>query len=74
MHPRLRGSNGNGENLPNPRDISNGVFNGGWSPPESKVHTHMLPYFSVFVNNDVVSTPNIQLGKKWFDMISLYEI
>lgn len=60
LYPRTLGKNGN--QLPNPRDISNKIFKSIPSSPKSGKFNVALTHFGQFVDHDVVATP-IEIGK-----------
>ncbi|XP_071181819.1 salivary peroxidase/catechol oxidase-like isoform X2 [Mytilus edulis] len=55
LYPRTLGKNGN--QLPNPRDISNKIFKSIPSSPKSGKFNVALTHFGQFVDHDVVATP-----------------
>lgn len=48
-----------GKPLPSPRYVSNAVFDGGESPPRSKIFNVALTHFGQFVDHDIISTPTM---------------
>jgi hypothetical protein len=46
-----------GGHLPNPRDISNIVHNGGQTPKRNCLYNVALTHFGQFIDHDVISTP-----------------